>query len=36
MNEFLIFFAPFIVLILSIVIGFRVALKDEAVVKNDS
>lgn len=35
MNNFLIFIAPFIVLIASIIIAFRTAGKDEAVINKD-
>ncbi len=35
MERFLIFYAPFIVVIVAIVIGFYVASRDSAVTKNE-
>lgn len=35
MQDFLVFYAPFIVLILSIVAGFWISLKDGAVTKDE-
>ncbi|WP_397443516.1 MULTISPECIES: cytochrome bd oxidase small subunit CydS [unclassified Planococcus (in: firmicutes)] len=35
MQDFLIFYAPFIVLIASIVVGFWISLKDGAVTKDE-
>ncbi|WP_255396873.1 MULTISPECIES: hypothetical protein [Sporosarcina] len=35
MNEFLIFYAPFLVIIAGIVLSFFVVLKDDAVTKNE-
>ncbi|WP_255406665.1 hypothetical protein [Sporosarcina sp. P18a] len=35
MNEFLIFYAPFLVIIAGILLSFFVVLKDDAVTKNE-
>lgn len=35
MQDFLIFYAPFIVLIISIVFGFWISLKDGPITKNE-
>lgn len=34
MSSFIIFYAPFIVILLSIIIGFRIALYDRSVVNH--
>ncbi|WP_255425135.1 cytochrome bd oxidase small subunit CydS [Sporosarcina obsidiansis] len=35
MNEFLIFYAPFLILIAGIILAFFVVLKDDAVTRNE-